>query len=54
MAIDKEKNTHVLVTFPIELLEQVEDYRFNHRFGSRNEAIRDLVKKGIESVGEKE
>lgn len=48
MAIDKEKNTQVLVTFPNELLQEIEDYKFDNRFPNRSEAIRDLIKKGLE------
>lgn len=48
MAIDKNKNTQVLVTFPDELLEQIETYQFENRVPNRNEAIRQLVRKGLE------
>mgnify|MGYP001393497864 CR=1 FL=1 len=53
MAIDKTKNTQVLVTIPNELLQEIEDYQFENRFKNRNEAIRDLIKKGLESVDNK-
>lgn len=49
MAIDKEKNTQVLVTFPNELLKEVEVYWHSKSLKNRNEAIRELVKKGLES-----
>lgn len=48
MAIDKTKNTHVLVTFPNDLLEEVETHWHNKKIPNRNEAIRILVKKGLE------
>lgn len=48
MAIDKTKNTQVLVTFPHDLLEEIEDYRFKNRVENRSEAIRELIKKGLE------
>lgn len=47
MAIDKTKNTQVLVTFPNEMLEKIDDFQFNKRIKNRNEAIRQLVKKGL-------
>lgn len=48
MAIDKEKNTQVLLTVSNELLKEIEDYQFNNRIPSRSEAIRLLIKKGLE------
>ena len=49
MAVDKDKNTQVLVTFPIDLLKEVEKYWHLKSLKNRNEAIRELVKKGLES-----
>ncbi len=48
MAIDKTKNTQVLVTFPNEILEKVEDYRFETRADNRTKAILELIEKGLE------
>ena len=49
MAVDKEKNTQVLVTFPNELIEEIENYWHNNKLKNRNEAIRELVKLGLEN-----
>lgn len=46
--VDKEKNTQVLVTIPNDLLKRIEDYQFENRIKNRSEAIRDLLKKGLE------
>jgi metal-responsive CopG/Arc/MetJ family transcriptional regulator len=46
--IDKDKNTQVLVTIPLEMLEQIEDYQFENRIKNRSEAIRILISKGLE------
>lgn len=48
MAIDKKKNRQVLVTFPNELLEEVEDFQFANRIQNRSEAIRELIRRGLE------
>ena len=48
MSIDKDKNTQVLLTISKELLDQVEDYQFKNRIPSRSEALRELLKKGLE------
>lgn len=48
MAVDKTKNTQVLVTFPIEMLELIEKHWHDNLLKNRNEAIRDLVQKGLE------
>jgi metal-responsive CopG/Arc/MetJ family transcriptional regulator len=47
LAVDKDKNTQILVTFPNELLEQIETYWHNKKLKNRNEAIRELVHKGL-------
>ena len=48
MAVDKSKNTQVLVTFPNEMIEQIESYWHQHKLSNRNEAIRELIKKALE------
>lgn len=47
MAVDKTKNTQVLVTFPNELVEEIEKYWHDNKLKNRNEAIRELVIKGL-------
>jgi metal-responsive CopG/Arc/MetJ family transcriptional regulator len=49
MAVDKTKNTQILVTFPNDLVEGVEKYWHDNQFKNRNEAIRELVKKGLKN-----
>ncbi|KHF26824.1 putative nickel-responsive regulator [Anoxybacillus sp. BCO1] len=53
MAIDKNKNTQILVTFPNELVEQIEKYWHENQLKNRNEAIRELVKIGLEKSSKK-
>lgn len=48
MSIDKDKNTQVLLTISKELLDQVEDFQFNNRIASRSEALRELIRRGLE------
>lgn len=48
MTINKEKNIQILVTFPKEMVQEIEDYWHNNKLSNRNEAIRELVKKGLE------
>ena len=48
MAIDKEKNTQLLVTLSWELKEAIEDYQFSNRLPSRTYAILQLIKLGLE------
>lgn len=48
MAVDKSKNVQVLVTFPNELIKEIESYWHQEGLKNRNEAIRELVKKGLE------
>ncbi len=49
MAIDKEKNTQILVTFPNEDVEKIEKYWHDNKLKNRSETIRELVRKGLES-----
>lgn len=47
MAVDNKKNTQVLVSFPNELLKKIEEYWHGKGLKNRNEAIRELVVKGL-------
>lgn len=47
MAIDKDKNTSLLLNVPNELLKKIEDFQFSSRIKSRSEAIRILIEKGL-------
>lgn len=53
MAVDKSTKTQILVTFPKELVKQIEDFRFNNRKPNRNAAILDLIKEGLEAAAAK-
>ncbi|MGM0807540.1 MAG: ribbon-helix-helix domain-containing protein [Bacillota bacterium] len=48
MAVDKDKNTQLLVTFPNEFIEEIEKYWHDKKLKNRSEAIRELVKLGLE------
>ena len=48
MPVDKDKYTQILVTFPKELLERIEVYWHKKHLMNRNEAIRELVTKGLD------
>lgn len=50
MTVDKEKNVQVLVTFPRDLLEKIEAYWHDNKLKNRNEAIRQLVELGLQTV----
>jgi metal-responsive CopG/Arc/MetJ family transcriptional regulator len=41
------KQPVVTMIFPKELLERVEDYRYENRIPSRTEALRQLLEKGL-------
>lgn len=49
MAIDKKENTQILVTFPKEMVKEIEKYWHDNKLKNRTEAIRDLIQKGLES-----
>jgi len=43
------KKPQVLLTMDDELLERIEDYRYENRIPTRSETIRQLIKKGLKS-----
>jgi len=42
LAVDKDKNTQVLVTFPVGMLEEIDQYWHDRKLMNRNETIRQL------------
>jgi hypothetical protein len=48
MPIDRTKNTRKVLTFPHELVREVQDFRFAARITTESEAWRELVRKGLE------
>ena len=54
MAIDKNKNTQILVTTPNDLKEEIENYQFDNRLPSRTAAIVELIRKGLDINNDKE
>lgn len=47
MAVDKDKNIQILVTFPKELVKEIEGYWHENKLKNRSEAIRELVILGL-------
>ncbi|MBJ8118554.1 hypothetical protein [Bacillus sp. GL1(2024)] len=47
MAVNKDKYTQILVTFTKEQVEQIEDYWHENKLKNRNEAIRQIIDKGL-------
>ena len=43
------KKPQVLLTLDEELLKRIEDFRFENRINTRSEAIRVLIRKGLET-----
>jgi len=41
------KRPQILLTLSEELLKKIEDFRFDNRIGSRSEAVRQLIEKGL-------
>lgn len=50
MAVDKDKNSQILVTFPNDMIEAIEDYWHDNKLKNRNEAIRSLVAIGLKQI----
>ncbi|WP_242476009.1 ribbon-helix-helix domain-containing protein [Bacillus cereus group sp. N12] len=47
MAVNKDKCTQILVTFTKEQVQQIENYWHDNKLKNRNEAIRQIVDKGL-------
>ncbi|HDR7761557.1 TPA: hypothetical protein QCY16_005244 [Bacillus cereus] len=47
MAVNKDKYTQILVTFTKEQVEEIENYWHKNKLKNRNEAIRQIVDKGL-------
>ena len=48
MVVDTENNVQLLITLPIELLKEIEEYWHENKIKNRSEAIRNLIVKGLE------
>ena len=51
MATDKPRYT---VSVDNELFQQIEDFRFEHRYPSRSAATLELIRLGLEELGKRE
>lgn len=49
-AMEKEKDPRIITPIPRELLQAIDDYRFEQRLASRAEAIRKLIQIGLDSL----
>jgi len=48
----KDRTTHLLVMFPVGMVEEIEEYKSKNRIRTRSEAIRTLIKIGLEDSQE--
>jgi len=47
VAVDKDKNTQILVTFPNDMIKDIEEFWHDNLYKNRSEAIRELVLRGL-------
>lgn len=45
----KDRTTSAFVLLPAQLIEEIKDYKDEQRIRTRNEAIRKLIKLGLEA-----
>lgn len=50
--MEKEKDPRIITPIPTALLEAIDDFRFEKRLASRAEAIRHLIKRGLDAAGQ--
>ncbi len=46
---DEKKTKRLITQFPPSLVEEIDEWRFEHRALSRSEAVRDLVVLGLKA-----
>lgn len=51
MAI-KNRTTHAMIMLPADLLDDIESFQEDHRVRTRNKAIRELIRQGLDKVAE--
>lgn len=49
MAGEEPMTVRKIVSLPSQLWEAIENYRFEHRFKSEADAIRELIRRGLEA-----
>ena len=49
--MDEPNSERVITPMPKWLVQAIDDYRFSNRFPSRAEAIRELIRRGLEASG---
>lgn len=53
MAVNKDKNTQILVTFPNDMITEIEKHWHKEQLKNRNEAIRHLVSIALKKTSQK-
>ena len=51
--MDKPETERVITPLPKSLVAEIDDYRFTNRIPSRSEAIRQLLRAGLETKAKK-
>lgn len=44
----KDRTTHLMLMLPVGMVEEIEEYKEDHRIRTNHEAVRALIKKGLE------
>lgn len=50
----QQREPRILISFPEPLLAEIEDWRFAARMPSRSEAIRQLIRRGLDAYADDE
>ena len=46
----KNRSKHLMIMFPENLVQQIDDYKSEHNIRSRNKAIRQLIETGLKDA----
>lgn len=43
----KNRSKHLMIMFPVNLVEQIDEYKSDHNIRTRSKAIRKLIENGL-------
>lgn len=46
----KDRSTHLMLMLPVSMVEEIAAYQEDNRIRTNHEAVRELIKKGLENT----
>lgn len=48
----KNRSKHLMIMFPVNMVEQIDEYKTEHNIRTRSKAIRQLIETGLKDAAE--